>query len=258
MRHSYISPNFDERTGGAPDMILLHYTGMHTAEAALERLCDPAAKVSAHYVITEDGTLHALVPEDKRAWHAGMSYWAGERDINSRSIGIELVNGGHEFGYAPFPEAQIAALITLCRNISARYTIPPARVLGHSDVAPRRKLDPGHLFPWKTLAEQGIGLCPEINHTPSSCPPPFVILNEVKDLDLAKRDPSPLAQDDRTVKTFHAALLAYGYDPEASPEDVIIAFHRHFCPERFTSWYDRPDTPDAHSWERLALLELWK
>ena len=146
------SPNHDDRGGAAIDMLVLHYTGMKTAEAALERLCDPAAKVSAHYTIDEDGTVYAHVPEARRAWHAGVSFWAGATDINSRSIGIELVNPGHEFGYRDFPDAQIAALITLCHGILLRHPIPSARVLGHSDVAPARKEDPGELFPWERLA----------------------------------------------------------------------------------------------------------
>ena len=155
------SPNQDDRGGAAIDMLVLHYTGMITAEAALSRLCDPAAKVSAHYTIDEDGTIYAHVPEARRAWHAGVSFWAGKRNVNARSIGIELVNPGHEFGYRAFPRSQIAALIDLCRDILARHPIPAARVLGHSDVAPARKEDPGELFPWAQLAEAGIGLWPQ-------------------------------------------------------------------------------------------------
>ena len=145
------SPNFDARTA-PPDMIVLHYTGMETGEAALERLRDPEAKVSAHYLVEEDGRVFSLVPEERRAWHAGAAFWAGERDINARSIGVEIVNPGHEFGYREFPEAQIAAVIDLVGGIRERWTVPDARILGHSDVAPRRKEDPGELFPWKRLA----------------------------------------------------------------------------------------------------------
>src|SRR5581483_4361023 len=137
------SPNHDERRGRAIDMLVLHYTGMKSAEAALDRLCDPAAKVSAHYTIDEEGRIYAHVPEDRRAWHAGRSFWAGEGDINACSIGIELVNPGHEFGYRPFAEAQIQSLIGLAKGILHRHAIVPARVLGHSDVAPARKDDPG-------------------------------------------------------------------------------------------------------------------
>jgi N-acetylmuramoyl-L-alanine amidase len=139
-------------------MAILHYTGMQTGEAALARLRDPAAKVSAHYLVEEDGRIFSLVPEERRAWHAGVSYWDGERDINACSIGIEIVNPGHEFGYGPFPGAQIAAVIELLAEVRERWTIPDARILGHSDIAPARKQDPGELFPWKTLAKAGHGL----------------------------------------------------------------------------------------------------
>ena len=155
------SPNHDARPAGKPiDILLLHYTGMRDAEAALRRLTDPAAKVSSHYLIDEDGATYRLVDEGRRAWHAGVSYWGGERDINGVSIGIELVNPGHEFGYRPFPQPQMEALVELGRAILARHPIPPARVLGHSDVAPTRKTDPGELFDWRALAEAGIGLWP--------------------------------------------------------------------------------------------------
>ncbi|HEY5348068.1 MAG TPA: N-acetylmuramoyl-L-alanine amidase, partial [Rhizomicrobium sp.] len=153
------SPNQDARPDGAViDMLVLHYTGMQSAEAALARLCDPAAKVSAHYTIDRKGHVYAHVAEERRAWHAGVSCWAGARDINSHSIGIELVNPGHEFGYVAFSDAQIAALTELAHGILARHPIPRARALAHSDVAPMRKMDPGELFPWQHLAGQGIGL----------------------------------------------------------------------------------------------------
>jgi N-acetylmuramoyl-L-alanine amidase len=142
-------------------MLILHYTGMPTAAGAIDRLCDPATEVSAHYVIEEDGVVWRLVAEDRRAWHAGRAFWAGETDVNSRSIGIELVNPGHGPDYRPFAEPQMAALIDLCHGILGRHTIPPHRVLGHSDVAPDRKIDPGELFDWRRLAAAGIGLWPE-------------------------------------------------------------------------------------------------
>lgn len=151
------SPNHDERAA-PPDMIILHYTGMTTRDAALDRLCDPAAKVSAHYLIDEDGGLFRLVDEERRAWHAGAGSWQGGGDINGRSIGIELVNAGHEWGYAPFPVAQINALTGLLRDIISRRSIARTHVLGHSDIAPRRKEDPGEKFPWDTLAEAGLAL----------------------------------------------------------------------------------------------------
>ena len=198
------SPNHDSRGGIPVSMLVLHYTGMASAEAALSRLCDPAAKVSAHYTVDEYGTVYAHVPEDRRAWHAGLSYWAGIRDVNAHSIGIELVNPGHEFGYRAFPDAQIAALTCLCNAILARHAIPAGQVLRHSDVAPARKEDPGELFPWRQLAGAGIGLWP--------------------------------AAGDAEVGA--EALDRYGYDPEAPLEKRIIAFQRHFRPEKLTGIWD--------------------
>ena len=152
------SPNFDERSGRRPiDMVVLHYTGMPTAAAALQRLSDPEAKVSAHYMIDEDGTIYRLVPEDKRAWHAGVSFWRGIRDVNARSIGIELVNPGHEFGYREFPAVQIDALIALLKDMATRHEVMPGNYVGHSDIAPMRKEDPGELFPWRRLHAAGFG-----------------------------------------------------------------------------------------------------
>ena len=182
-------------------MLVLHYTGMADADAALARLCDPAAKVSAHYTVDEDGTVYAMVPEARRAWHAGVSYWAGARDINARSIGIELVNPGHQFGYGAFGEPQIAALVTLCQGILTRHPIPPWRILGHSDVAPVRKEDPGELFPWARLAGAGIGLW-------------------------------PIEGDDPGADAIGGLLSRYGYDPQAPLEKTIAAFQRHFRPLR--------------------------
>lgn len=154
------SPNHGERRGPV-DMLLLHYTDMVRAEDAVALLCDPAAQVSAHYVVGEDGRVWHLVDESRRAWHAGVAWWAGETDINSRSVGIEISNPGHSHGYRPFPEAQMLAVMALCRDIVARHRIPAHRVLGHSDVASGRKFDPGHLFDWRGLARAGIGLFPD-------------------------------------------------------------------------------------------------
>ncbi|MGI9484427.1 MAG: N-acetylmuramoyl-L-alanine amidase [Geminicoccaceae bacterium] len=155
------SPNIDERPDGCTvDCLILHYTGMKTAEEALGRLCDPAAKVSAHYFIDEDGGIVRLVDESMRAWHAGVSCWQGRERLNDCSIGIEIVNPGHEWGYRPFTEAQYLALEWLCPAVMARWSIPPSRVLAHSDVAPDRKEDPGELFDWRRLAASGIGAWP--------------------------------------------------------------------------------------------------
>lgn len=204
------SPNHDARPPDiAVDLLLLHYTGMRSGGEALDRLCDPQARVSAHYLIEEDGTLYRLVNETRRAWHAGVSAWAGERDINGCSIGIELVNPGHEFGYRPFPAAQMAVLQNLCLEILARHPIPSARVLGHADVAPARKQDPGELFDWPALAAVGIGLYPP-------------------DEELAATD-----------EPASAALARFGYDVEGAGFDAAAtAFQRHWRPARIDGVMD--------------------
>jgi N-acetylmuramoyl-L-alanine amidase len=175
---------------------------METAEAALERLCDPAAEVSAHYLIEEDGAVHRLVPEHKRAWHAGRSYWRGERDVNSASVGIELVNPGHEFGYRPFPDEQMAALLPLLADIVLRHDIPRANVVGHSDVAPARKTDPGELFDWDLIAHHRLAL-----------PRPKLTM------------PSPYPNDG----AFLLALERWGYDISDGPA-AVRAFQRRWRP----------------------------
>lgn len=163
------SPNWDERPAGArPELLVLHYTGMRSAAEALDRLCDPASRVSAHYLIDEDGAVTALVPEARRAWHAGRSWWRGRPGLNDISIGIELVNPGHEWGYRPFPEAQMASLADLARAIIRRWAMPAWQVVGHSDIAPDRKEDPGELFDWAWLARRGVGVWPA-----SPEPPPL-------------------------------------------------------------------------------------
>ncbi len=208
------SPNFDDRPdGGIVDTLVLHYTGMETAEAALDRLTDPEAKVSAHYLIDEDGTVVRMVAEDHRAWHAGVAFWRGATDINARSIGIELVNPGHEFGYRPFPEAQTAALIDLANHIVARQRIPARNVVGHSDVAPRRKMDPGELFDWPRLAASRVGLWPEESDTPI-IDPGIIDPEEVK-----------------------AMLAEIGYETD-NLHLTLKAFQRHFRPSRVTGRVD--------------------
>lgn len=200
------SPNHDPRAEGPTDILVLHYTGMRTAEEALQRLCDPDAKVSSHYTVDRDGTIYQHVAEERRARHAGVSYWAGVRDVNSRSIGIEIVNPGHEFGYIPFAEPQIETVIALSRDILSRHAISASRVVGHSDVAPNRKQDPGELFPWARLAENGIGLWPHHDST----------------------------QTARNSNAFADDLRRYGYgvppDVDWPLEDVIAAFQRRFRP----------------------------
>ena len=216
------SPNVDERAEGRPpDMILLHYTGMKTGEAALQRLCTREAKVSAHYVVFESGRIVQCVPETMRAWHAGVSSWAGETDINSRSIGIEIVNPGHEFGYRDFPLRQIAAVISLCKSIvTRRGPISAERVLAHSDVAPSRKQDPGEKFPWELLNDSGIG------HWVRAAP-----LN----LDGATIQPGDQGEAVmRLQRTF--SIYGYGIDESGlyddTTRDVVAAFQRHFRPAR--------------------------
>ena len=206
------SPNFDPRPEGAAiDILVMHYTGMRSAAEALARLCDPEAKVSSHYTIDEAGRIYHHVDESLRARHAGVSYWAGERDVNGHSIGIEIVNPGHEFGYVPFPESQIAALMELSHDILARHRILPQRVVGHSDVAPARKMDPGELFPWDLLAENGIGLFPA---------------------DVVVTDSAQRVSPDE----FAHRLSSYGYgttpDVDIPLATVVTAFQRHFRPKR--------------------------
>ncbi|MEL6998295.1 MAG: N-acetylmuramoyl-L-alanine amidase [Pseudomonadota bacterium] len=155
----HLSPNHTDRRGvDRPDMVVLHYTGMQNAIAAIDRLCDPAAEVSAHYVIDVDGTVFALIDENRRAWHAGRSRWGGVTDVNSHSIGIEIVNPGHGTGYPPFPERQMISVEDVLRDIIERWSIPPRRVVGHACVAPGRKIDPGEKFDWGRLAMQGLAV----------------------------------------------------------------------------------------------------
>jgi N-acetylmuramoyl-L-alanine amidase len=219
------SPNHDERLRGAPDMILLHYTGMETAEAAVDRLRETEARVSSHYVVLESGEVLQLVPEERRAWHAGVSSWAGETDINSRSIGIEIVNPGHDFDYPDFPKRQIAAVITLCRGIIARRHIRRDRVLAHSDVAPSRKRDPGEKFPWQRLAESGVGLWVE--------PEPIS--------DWLALGPGDSGEP---VSELQQSLAEYGYGVTTGgtydevTRDVVAAFQRHFRPAQIDGMAD--------------------
>jgi N-acetylmuramoyl-L-alanine amidase len=219
------SPNHDERQGGEPDIILLHYTGMETAESALERLRSVEARVSSHYFVYENGSIVQMVPEARRAWHAGASSWGGETDINSRSIGIEIVNPGHDFGYPDFPKRQIAAVIALCRGIIARRNIRRDRVLAHSDVAPSRKQDPGEKFPWRLLAESGVGLWVE----------PVPITDW---LSLVPGDTG------NTVMELQKALADYGYgvplsgDYDDVTRDVVTAFQRRFRPAQIDGMAD--------------------
>ena len=198
------SPNFDTRAGVKPTMIVLHYTGMKTAGDAIERLTNPDAKVSSHYTVDENGAIYQHVDEKDRAWHAGLSSWQGETNINAVSIGVEIVNPGHEFGYKAFTETQLGAVLELCQDIVARHDID--RVLAHSDVAPDRKQDPGELFPWKDFAENNIGVWPEVS-----------------DKDIVKAAGVDVDQ----------ALRDIGYEAQ-TVESMVVAFQRHYVPEVFT------------------------
>ena len=212
-----VSPNFNERTV-PPDMLVLHYTGMTSGPEALARLCDEQSKVSSHYLVEEDGRVFRLVPEERRAWHAGVSFWKGESDINGRSIGIEIVNPGHEFGYRAFPAAQIAAVIELAADIRTRWSIEDSRILGHSDVAPGRKIDPGELFPWKQLAQAGHGLWVEPDAAPGL----------------------PLSEGEEGAGVFalQAGFTRLGYDCapsgkyDAQTTSMVQAFQRHWRQEQ--------------------------
>lgn len=220
------SPNHGERQGYArADMVVLHYTGMASGDAALQRLCDPEAKVSSHYLVFENSSIVQLVPETRRAQHAGVSSWEGVTDINSRSIGIEIVNPGHDFDYPKFPKRQIAAVTTLCRSILTRNPVRRDRVVAHSDVAPNRKQDPGEKFPWRLLSESGVGL--------------WVEPETISDwLSLIPGDTGD------TVAELQTALASYGYGVPVTHEyddvtkDVVKAFQRHFRPAQIDGMAD--------------------
>jgi N-acetylmuramoyl-L-alanine amidase len=212
------SANYSERNNGrVPDMILLHYTGMPDVEGAITRLCTAGTGVSAHYTVLEDGRIVQMVPEAKRAWHAGVAFWAGEEDINSCSIGIEIANGGHDWGYPDFPLRQIAAVIALCRGIMLRRNVPSHRVLAHSDVAPSRKQDPGEKFPWHSLANSGVG------HWVQPAP---IVRGETLHQGMISED----------VRDLQQALAKYGYGVpingqyDGATMQVVTAFQRHFRP----------------------------
>jgi N-acetylmuramoyl-L-alanine amidase len=231
------SPNHEPRVGGRkPDMLILHYTGMESAEAALDWLTRDESKVSSHYLIDEDGRIAQLVPESMRAWHAGQSLWAGETDLNSCSIGIEIHNPGHEFDYPDFPDTQMRAVEALCLDVLGRHAIRPERVLAHSDIAPGRKRDPGEKFDWARLARAGIGI--------------YVV-------------PVPLGDDlgmgpgdeGETVSQLQRALARFGYGVEVTGtygkglEQIVQAFQRHFRPARLDG---RADASTLATLDRLV------
>lgn len=226
------SPNWNERPAwpgtDAPliDTIVLHYTGMQTAAAALERLCAPESKVSAHFLIEEDGTIHQLVEPRKRAWHAGISFWQGRSGLNDTSIGIEIVNPGHEFGYRRFPDGQIASLTGLLAVLKDEFNIPEQRFVGHSDIAPDRKQDPGELFPWQQLAAHGFGIWADCERNNGTI--------------LAKKGMVSVE-----IASLNMSLRNIGYSVEVGDEfsqatcDALIAFQRHWRPEKVTGDLDQ-------------------
>lgn len=232
------SPNHDERPADTPiDMLILHYTGMRSAQAAIDQLRDPEKRVSSHYVVDEDGAVIRMVPEERRAWHAGVSYWRGHTALNGRSIGIEIVNPGHEWGYREFPVLQLAAVCDLCIHILSRHPIPQRNVIAHSDVAPDRKQDPGEKFDWVGLARNGVGLWPE----------------GVPDLGTGSA-----VRDAGSLRKVRAALAEIGY-PVASegPLDpalatVLRAFQRHWRPEAVTGQADAGTLARLRAVARLA------
>lgn len=231
--NSQMSPNYDERTLPL-SILVLHYTGMESGEAALERLCDPEAKVSAHYLVNETGRVQQLVDEEKRAWHAGIGSWRGVRDINSASIGIEIVNGGHNFptenGLPPYPDEQINAVIALCHGIIKRHNIRPWNVIGHSDLAPDRKEDPGEHFPWAGLAAAGIGLW-YVDDAALESEPDKRILFEIGDRD-------------RGVSVVQQGLAQLGYDVaitgqfDDTTSKAMRAFQRRWRPSDISGLVD--------------------
>src|SRR6516225_6660582 len=229
------SANYGERNKGRqPDMIVLHYTGMPDVEGAIAQLCTAGTELSAHYIVLEDGRIVQCVPEAKRAWHAGVSFWAGEEDINSCSIGIEIINRGHDWGYPDYPLRQVAAVIALCRGIMLRRKVPGHRVLAHSDVAPARKKDPGEKFPWHSLANSGVG-------------------HWVQPAPIGPGEAIKLGTIHESVRDLQLALARYGYGISASGNydtatmEVVTAFQRHFRPARVDGIADHSTLSTLHS-----------
>lgn len=218
------SPNHDARPeNAAVEMLVLHYTGMRSGREAIDRLRDPAARVSAHYVVEEDGTVYRLVAEQRRAWHAGISFWRGRSGLNDASVGIEIVNPGHEHGYRPFPVLQLVSVCDLCLSVLSRHRIPSRNIVAHSDIAPNRKQDPGELFDWEGLARNGVGLWPD----------------GVPDLGTGGA-----VRDAASLRDVRRALADVGYDVaregslDPALSDVLRAFQRHWRPEAVTGQAD--------------------
>lgn len=220
------SPNFDSRGGAPVSMLVLHYTGMRYGTDALSRLCDPQAKVSSHYMVEEDGRIFALVDETERAWHAGVSFWRGLTGLNTHSIGIEIVNPGHEIGYHPFPQKQMNAVLALSQGIVSRYSIAPYNVVAHSDIAPTRKIDPGELFDWEWLAQNGVGLAP----------PQVAARPDLAPLWISDSGPEVLRLQNQL------GILGYKIEHNGAYDEytqsVVRAFQRHFRRQSVTGVAD--------------------
>ncbi|WP_153768237.1 N-acetylmuramoyl-L-alanine amidase [Labrenzia sp. CE80] len=228
------SPNHGERAPGSRiDMLILHYTGMQDADSALRRLCDPRSEVSAHYFVYEDGSILQCVPEARRAWHAGKGSWQGRADINSRSIGVEIVNPGHEWGYCDFPDIQIDAVANLCADICRRHDIQPRMVLAHSDVAPGRKEDPGEKFPWAELTHRQVG------HYVEPAPITSGLFMQ-------------LGESGQPVEAVQSMLALYGYDVgitgsfDEATQAAVTAFQRHFRPAKVDGVVDQSTVETLH------------
>ncbi len=263
------SPNHNQRPFCMIELIILHYTGMQTSDAALEWLCNPASNVSAHYFVEEDGTIFQLVEEDRRAWHAGVAHWQGACNINDISIGIEIANCGHEHGYTDFPAAQIEAVKLLCLDIMQRYELPAHSVVAHSDVAPTRKQDPGELFPWQELAKYGVGIWHDIEFQSidikSQSQLDVLQLDDLSDIDnhsqenIPQQNPSSKNHSTKNIsdknindrntgdrntsdKNYLQKLQQFGYEiimgDELQNQAVIIAFQRHFRCKNLSSEWD--------------------
>lgn len=218
------SPNFGPRklpigSTVSPSILILHYTAMASAKEALDWLCTEETQVSAHYLVAEDGEIFQMVPEAERAWHAGVSSWHGDADINSLSIGVEIANPGHELGCPPYPDGQMQAVIKLCKSILARHQIPPQNIVGHSDIAPQRKRDPGEWFDWQLLYEHGIG-------------------HYVEPSGIASGRYFMRGEQGQPIEALQSMLAFYGYGLSidgvfgVQTEQVVIAFQRHFRPQK--------------------------
>lgn len=234
------SPNFSERPENAAiDTIVLHYTGMKSTKDAIQRMCDPATEVSAHYCVSEKGEIYQLVDDESKAWHAGKSFWRGRENINNYAIGIEIANPGHEWGYKPFGDEQIEAVIGLCKDLTEKHEIKPFNVVGHSDVAPERKEDPGELFPWKRLAREDIGIWHGITLNGTD----YVNEDDLKDKEI--------------INNICKKLSVIGYKCGSTNEfditnrKAVIAFYRRFLPERIMLCKNR-ENPEIVKWDQVS------